>query len=437
MKTKLAVAALALLALFAFAPQCPAFSLLGTGFTYQGRLNDGTGPANGVYDLQFTIYDSTDVPGSVIAGPITNSATVVSNGIFTVTVDLGANVLNTFNLSGRWLEIGARTNGAVSFVTLTPRQQISPTPYAFAAVNAAALLGNLPASQVQGTLSLAQLPSGILTNNQAGVSLSGGFVGDGSGLTNVNASTIGGIGTNGFWQIAGNVGTTPGANFIGTIDNQALEIRVNNTRAFRIEPTSVPSVEGGYFQNSTHGFSAAAIVGGGTSGSINEVFGDYGFIGAGHGAKAGSFSAVVGGAYNDANSQFSFVGAGMSNTNQGIYSFIGSGTNNAIQAGTVAAVIGGGRQNIIHKDNPHPYVLPAGYDFIGGGWSNYLSGGAITISGRLSELRHVRLFDDWRRRSEFYRWFWHERCDWGRLYECHCRRVFVHDRGRPAKYLQR
>src|SRR5215510_9052663 len=29
----------------------------GTAFTYQGRLNDGAGPASGIYDLRFAIYD--------------------------------------------------------------------------------------------------------------------------------------------------------------------------------------------------------------------------------------------------------------------------------------------------------------------------------------------------------------------------------------------
>jgi hypothetical protein len=381
MQNKLKYVALALLALFTFQIHCPAFSLLGTGFTYQGRLNDGTGPATGTYDLVFTVYDFTNQPGDVIAGPITNSAIAVSNGLFTTTIDFGTNTLDAFNLGDRWLEIAARTNGAASFVTLTPRQRLSATPYAFAAVNASTLLGNLPASQVQGTLSPAQLPPGILTNNQAGVSLSGSFAGDGSGLTNVSATTIGGVGSNGFWQVAGNTGTTVGANFIGTTDNQPLEIRVNNTRVFRFEPASVPSLEGGYFQNSTHGFSAAAIVGGGTSGSINEIFGNYGFIGAGHGAKVGGFSAVIGGAYNDATGQFSFIGSGIINTNQADYSFVGGGTNNFIQAGTSSSAIGGGRQNTIHNFNPNPSVLPAGYDFIGGGYSNFLSGSAITIGG--------------------------------------------------------
>ena len=46
----------------------------GTEFTYQGRLNSGANPANGSYDLRFTLYDSTNNPGTLIAGPLTNSA---------------------------------------------------------------------------------------------------------------------------------------------------------------------------------------------------------------------------------------------------------------------------------------------------------------------------------------------------------------------------
>ena len=57
----------------------------GTAFTYQGRLADTGNPANGSYDLQFTIYDSTNNPGTIVAGPLTNAPTSVSNGLFTVT----------------------------------------------------------------------------------------------------------------------------------------------------------------------------------------------------------------------------------------------------------------------------------------------------------------------------------------------------------------
>lgn len=96
-----------LLLLVMFKCQCPAFTL-GGAFTYQGRLTDGVGSANGTYDLLFTIYDSTNLPGGVVAGPVTNSAVGITNGLFTVKVDFGSDVFDGFN---RWLEIGVRSNG--------------------------------------------------------------------------------------------------------------------------------------------------------------------------------------------------------------------------------------------------------------------------------------------------------------------------------------
>ena len=57
---------------------CLGFSQ-GTAFTYQGRLNDGGNPATGLYDFRFAIYDSSNVPGNIIAGPVTNSAVGVNS----------------------------------------------------------------------------------------------------------------------------------------------------------------------------------------------------------------------------------------------------------------------------------------------------------------------------------------------------------------------
>src|SRR5476651_1052674 len=103
-----------------------------TAFTYQGRLNDGGAVASGNYDLRFTIQNAIS-GGSQIAGPLTNSATAVSNGNFVVTLDFGSGV---FPGADRWLEIAVRTNGGGAFSTLSPRQQITSTPYAIQAVNA-------------------------------------------------------------------------------------------------------------------------------------------------------------------------------------------------------------------------------------------------------------------------------------------------------------
>ena len=44
------------------------------------------------------------------------------------------------------------------------------------------------------------------------------------------------VGGGGVWSLNGNSGTTPGTNFLGTTDNQALELKVNGQRALRIEP---------------------------------------------------------------------------------------------------------------------------------------------------------------------------------------------------------
>src|SRR2546426_6054442 len=111
----------------------------GTAFTYQGRLDDGATPANGSYDLTFALF-SVPTGGSPLAGPLTNSPTAVSNGVFTVTLDLGA----SFPGADRWLEIGARINGGGAFTTLIPRQKITAMPYAITAGNRAGTGGGAP-----------------------------------------------------------------------------------------------------------------------------------------------------------------------------------------------------------------------------------------------------------------------------------------------------
>src|SRR5947208_613089 len=77
-----------------------------TAFTYQGRLTDSGSSANGSYDLTFSLFANSNGAPQV-GGTLTNAATAVSNGLFTVALDFGAN----FPGADRWLEIGARTNG--------------------------------------------------------------------------------------------------------------------------------------------------------------------------------------------------------------------------------------------------------------------------------------------------------------------------------------
>jgi hypothetical protein len=106
---------------------------MGTAFTYQGRLLVGANPADGTYDLRFAIYDSLDGPG-LIAGPLTNRAVAVSNGLFTVALDFGS---APFSGEDRWLEIAVHPSHlSMDFTTLTPRQLLTPAPQALYAPSA-------------------------------------------------------------------------------------------------------------------------------------------------------------------------------------------------------------------------------------------------------------------------------------------------------------
>src|SRR6185436_2222214 len=150
----------------------------GTAFTYQGRLNNGPGPATGVYDLRFAIYDALTA-GNQVGGALTNAATEVSDGLFTVMLDFG----NQFS-GDRWLEIAARTNGSGAFATLSPRQQLTSTPFAIQSLNALSA-GSVSAANILGTIPLSNLSTAIVTNGASGVSLTGTFRGDGAGVTNL------------------------------------------------------------------------------------------------------------------------------------------------------------------------------------------------------------------------------------------------------------
>src|ERR1035437_6614161 len=238
---------LALLALATLNAPLATAHAQGTAFTYQGRLNSSGSPANGSYDLAFRLF-ATNTTGVAIAAPVTNNATAVTNGLFTTTLDFGAGV---FTGGSNWLEIAVSTNGANSFATLTPRQQVTPTPYAIFAGTA---------SNVSGTISAAQLPG---SPSFSGIVAATSFAGNGANVTNVNAAALNGLNATNFWQTGGN--NVAAGQFVGTTDNQALEFKVNGSRALRLEPNANgPNVIGGYSGNYlAAGLAGATISGGG------------------------------------------------------------------------------------------------------------------------------------------------------------------------------
>jgi hypothetical protein len=105
----------------------------GSGFNFQGRLNDGATPANGRYDLQFRLYDAV-VGGNQVGSLLARPNTVLINGVFSVTIDFGPTAFNSPN--NVFVEISVRPGGSPNaFTILGPRQQLTVAPIALRAIS--------------------------------------------------------------------------------------------------------------------------------------------------------------------------------------------------------------------------------------------------------------------------------------------------------------
>ncbi len=371
---------LALAALLALLASSAVASEMGTAFTYQGRLCDGGVPANGYYDFTFRLYaEPGDPPGSAL-GAETHERVFVANGLFTTNINLGAGM---FTGSARWLEILARTNGVGDPLPLGPRQELKPAPYALYAANAAtaASAAAVPWGGIAGIP--ADLSDG---DNDTTYSAGPGLTLVGTTLS-LDTNYLGGQ----FWRLGGNAGTTAGTHFVGTADNQPLELQVNRDRALRLEPTATGGTVnfiGGSRFNVVSG-SGATIAGGGTSNSPNKVLNSYGTIAGGIGQTVVSAYGMIGGGLGNEismNSGYATVGGGSQNriATYATASTIVGGSSNLV-TGTYASradqsIIGGGLSNTIQN---------AGFASIGGGATNAISTDALysTIAGgRLNQV---------------------------------------------------
>ncbi len=344
----------------------------GTAFTYQGRLNDGASPANGSYDLSFALFDAPTL-GNQVGASVLATGVGVTNGLFVVTLDFGFGSLPGAN---RWLQINVRTNGNGAFTSLSPRQPLTPAPYAVTAENL-----------VSGGLSGGYTNAVTLSN--PGNVLSG----NGAGLVGVNATTVGGLAPGAFWQTGGNAGTTPGVNYLGTSDNQPLELKAGGARAMRLEPNSAgaPNVIGGAAFNAVGpGFVGSTIGGGGATNYFgfyaytNDINSDFGVIGGGidnHIQTYAQYSTIGGGQGNliQTNSNYSAIAGGYVNVIQAnsLFSSIGGGVGNGIQANASDSTLGGGEGNSIQANADHSTIGGGHYNTIQSGATNSTIGGGI------------------------------------------------------------
>ena len=361
---------------------------VGTAFTYQGRLADGGTPVSGEKDFQFLLFEAA-AGGDPVSLTLTNENVSVTNGLFTTTLDFGTNV---FSGKAVWLEIAVRPGADTgAFTALAPRQAITPAPYALVALN---LVGPLAAENFSGAYH-----HPVTISNAANV-FAGTFRGNGAALTNLNAAALGGqvpvASLSNAWRVGGNAGTTPSSHFLGTTDNQPLELRVNNARAFRLQPdpspANAPSILGGSPVNLlAPGLVGATIAGGGsadyeTNGPApNTVSLSYGTVGGGVGNDTAGVGATIGGGlFNQATNTASTVAGGRNNRATGIYSSVGGGRDNTNSG--YGSTIGGGYFN---TSSGYGSTVGGGFGnvgsgfwgAVGGGTGNTGSGSFATIGG--------------------------------------------------------
>lgn len=372
----------------------------GTAFTYQGRLNAADTAVTGNYDFTFTLFSGSATNSGQVGGTLTNLNVGVAGGLFTVTLDFGAN----YPGASRWLGIGVRTNGGAGFTALTPLQPLTPTPYALYAPNAGSaatatgfsgtLVGNVTGTQgatvvaTVGGQTAASVASGASAANAASSTNvantlvkrdgSGNFAagtvtatlaGNGGALTNLNASQL----SNGVipqsvlpgFQLASAYSTVGGGNS-NTVSGAAA------------------TVAGGYLNGAAPDY---ATVGGG----VDNLAGAVGALVAGGttNAATGLQSSVGGGSWNWATNTLSTIAGGCSNLASGLGSTVAGGCLNG--ATTNYDTVGGGLGNFAYGPGS---VIAGGVTntataleaAVGGGERNWASGVLSTISGGYNNL---------------------------------------------------
>ncbi len=169
-------------------------------------------------------------------------------------------------------------------------------------------------------------------------------------------------GGGGGWDLGGNAGTSPRTNFLGTTDDQPLDVRVNDNRALRIADAPLaPNIVGGHGDNEVPSAVSGAVIGGG--GPVNRVSDDYGVVGGGLDNRAGSSDLTVD------NASYATVTGGRNNASLGESASVGGGRNNI--AGDVFSTVSGGRDNTASNDSAT----------VSGGRDNQANNGFSTVSG--------------------------------------------------------
>lgn len=196
-----------------------------------------------------------------------------------------------------------------------------------------------------------------------------------------------------YWKQGGNANADPSTQFLGTIDSQPMELRVDNQRAVRLARamdggndsvnviigSSVNDVQGatsygatisggGYVTGAQSHGNIVTAKGGTISGGWDNQAGELGSIGGGAANSAARYGSVGGGYNNAAGSDHAAICGGSGNQANGLGGFVGGGQMNIVNGGQGA--ISGGTGN-------EAFALAA----VGGGLNNKATALYSTVPG--------------------------------------------------------
>jgi hypothetical protein len=129
-----------------------------SAFTYQGELRVSGQSASTPHDFRFELYDAAS--GGTQIGPTVNADAVpIVDGLFSSQLDFGA---SQFAGDRQWLQIAVRPTGNGAYQPLSPRTEITATPYAQGAITA---LSNSVTSTsiVNGSVQTVDIANGAIT----------------------------------------------------------------------------------------------------------------------------------------------------------------------------------------------------------------------------------------------------------------------------------
>lgn len=332
---------------------------------YQAVLSnaDGTPITDGSYSLTFRIY-ADSINGSILWEE-DHTNVEVENGV--VNIQLGSQ--NPIDLpfdKPYYLSIQIGSDNP-----LLPRVPLLASPYSLKAKSVQ------DSSIVSADFAKGQVVRSI-NNLTDDVIITGGTninVNANNGKLIISATGSGGdtatSGGENSWQLDGNSGTDT-SNFVGTLDERALEFRVNNRVALRLEPTSDeagnfrPNIIAGGIGNTIAEDAFSSTVAGGNSNKIN---GEFSFIGGGRNNNTSGELSTIGGGFANVTDRVSTVGGGQINKAQGFSTTVSGGTQN--EANGDYTTISGGQGN----------TAAGNYAFIGGGGHNRAEGNLSIVPG--------------------------------------------------------